>query len=58
MKEKEIVSCVRPLSNEEIHLIGGGETDAPFMGIAPGGCILYPPKMPPKPKSPGDDTND
>lgn len=55
---KIIASSIRSISLEEMILVGGGEADAPFAGIAPGGCILYPPKLPTKPKFPSDDTND
>lgn len=51
-------TSLRYLSTEEMILVGGGEADAPLAGIAPGGCILYPPKTPTKPKFPSDDTND
>lgn len=52
------INTFRSLSLEEITLIGGGEADSQFFGIAPGGCVIYPPKVPAKPRSPSDDTND
>jgi hypothetical protein len=51
-------SSIRSISTEEYNLIGGGLADAPFAGIAPGGCVIYPQKTPTKSKFPSDDTND
>lgn len=52
------LKTIRSISLEEMRLIGGGLMDGPFAAIAPGGCILHPPKTPTKPEFPSDSAND